>query len=70
MGIATVLITVAPEESEQAGPSRALYPKPFEIGQSLGRPGEADLQLQILKDALGLLKNPAEPGVVVTRDYS
>ena len=70
LGIPTVLITVSPEESEQAGPSRALYPKPFETGESLGKPGEADLQLQILKDALGLLKYSAEPGVIVTKDYS
>jgi D-proline reductase (dithiol) PrdB len=70
MGISTVLITVAPEESEQAGPPRALYPKPFQIGQSLGRPGEEALQLQILKDALDLLKAPAQPGRIITKDYS
>src|SRR5262249_24547551 len=29
-GISTVLITVAPNKSEPAGPPRALYPKPFE----------------------------------------
>ncbi len=69
MGIASVLITVSPEESEQAGPSRALYPKPFAVGQSLGLPHQAELQRRILEDALDLLENPPEPGTLVTKDY-
>lgn len=69
MGISTLLITVSPEESEQAGPPRALRPKPFPIGQSLGRPGEAPLQSRVLADALELLKYPGEPGTLVERDY-
>ncbi len=70
MGIASVLITVSPEESAQAGPSRALYPKPFEVGQSLGPPGDTELQTRILTDAMDLLQHPPEPGTIVTRDYS
>ena len=69
MGIASVLITVSPDESEQAGPSRALYPKPFTVGQSLGPPHQAALQLRIISDALDLLNNPGEPGTIVTKDY-
>ena len=61
---------MSPEESEQAGPSRALYPKPFEVGQSLGPPGQSEIQLQILKDALGLLEHPREPGTLTTKEYS
>ena len=70
MGIASVLITVAPEESEQAGPSRALYPSPFTVGQSLGPPHQAALQLRILEDALDLLKNPGEPGTILVKEYA
>ena len=46
-GIPTVLITVSPEVSGQMRPPRALYPKGFKIGNSLGRPGMRDLQKQV-----------------------
>jgi hypothetical protein len=64
-----VLITVDPEQSEQAGTPRALYPSPFKPGQSLGYPNNAALQRQILRDALGLMRYPVEPGTVVRREY-
>jgi D-proline reductase (dithiol) PrdB len=70
MGISTILITVSPDESEQAGPPRALRPKPFQIGQSLGPPGKTDLQLRILADALDLLKYSREPGTLIDRNYA
>ena len=50
-GIPTVLITVSPEVSAQMRPPRALYPKGFKIGNSLGRPGMRDLQKKVLRDA-------------------
>jgi hypothetical protein len=68
-GIPTVLITVSPEVSKQMRPPRALYPKGFKIGNSLGRPGMADLHKKVLKDALGLLKEPPRPGEVIEREY-
>ena len=69
-GIPTVLITVEPEESAQARPPRALYPKGFIAGHSLGRPGDEALQKWIILDALGLLTADPRPGEVVARDYS
>jgi hypothetical protein len=69
LGIATVVITVEPEETAQARPPRALWPRGFVAGHSLGRPGDAALQRRILSDALGLLVAPARPGEVVERDY-
>ncbi len=69
-GIATVLITVEPEESMQARPPRALAPRGFTAGHSLGRANLPALQRWILSDALELLEHPAEPGTLVTRDYS
>jgi hypothetical protein len=69
-GISTVLITVEPEESAQARPPRALSPRGFIAGHSLGRPNDDALQKWIVMDALGLLREPARPGEVVRRDYT
>ena len=68
-GIPTVLITVSPEVSAQMRPPRALYPKGFKVGNSLGRPGMRDLQRAVLRDALRLLTENTRPGQVVEREY-
>jgi hypothetical protein len=68
-GIPTILITVSPEVSAQMRPPRALYPKGFKVGNSLGRPGMRDLQRQVLRDALLLLTENTRPGDYVTREY-
>jgi D-proline reductase (dithiol) PrdB len=68
-GIPTVLITVSPEVSAQMRPPRALYPKGFKVGNSLGRPFMRDLQRKVLRDALLLLTEDTRPGSVVTREY-
>jgi D-proline reductase (dithiol) PrdB len=68
-GLPTVLITVSPEVSKQMRPPRALYPKGFKIGNSLGKPGMKDLQKQVLRDALLQLAEPARPGQIVEREY-
>jgi hypothetical protein len=69
-GIPTVLVTVSPEVSAQMRPPRALYPKGFKIGNSLGRPGMRDLQRKVLRDSLALLAENTRPGQVVTREYT
>ena len=69
LGIATVLVTVEPEETAQARPPRALYPRGFVAGHSLGRPNDAALQKWILTDAFALLTGDARPGEVIERDY-
>jgi len=68
-GIPTVLITVSPEVSAQMRPPRALYPKGFKVGNSLGRPGLRELQRRVLRDALQLLTQDTRPGSFVTREY-
>ena len=68
-GIPTVLITVSPEVSAQMRPPRALYPKGFKIGNSLGKPLMADLQRKVLRDALELLTKDIRPGKVIEIDY-
>lgn len=68
-GIPTVLITVSPEVSAQMRPPRALYPKGFKIGNSLGRPNMRKLQRTVLRDALSLLTENTRPGEIITREY-
>ena len=70
VGIPTVVITVEPEETRQARPPRALSPRGFVAGHSLGRPEDTALQKWILMDALGLLVADPRPGAVVERDYT
>ena len=68
-GIPTVLITVSPEVSAQMRPPRALYPKGFKIGNSLGKPGMRELQREVLRDALTLITENTRPGQFITREY-
>jgi len=68
-GIPTVLITVSPEVSAQMRPPRALYPKGFKIGNSLGRPDMRELQKKVLGDALNLLSQNTRPGEIVAVEY-
>jgi hypothetical protein len=69
-GIPTVLITVSPEVSAQMRPPRALYPKGFKIGNSMGRPHMRELQRAVLRDALQLLNENTRPGEIITREYA
>ena len=68
-GLPTILITVSPEVSAQMRPPRAMYPKGFKVGNSLGKPGMHELQKKVLKDALLMVAGPAYPGQVIEREY-
>lgn len=68
-GLPTILITVSPEVSAQMRPPRAMYPKDFKVGNSLGQPGMRELQKKVLKDALLMLAGPAYPGQVIEKEY-
>ena len=68
-GLSTVLITVSPEASQQMRPPRALYPRGFKLGNALGRPFLRELQVNVLRDALEVLKEPPHPGEIIERDY-
>ena len=70
VGIPTVVVTVEPEETRQARPPRALSPRGFIPGHSLGRAEDTSLQKWIIMDALGLLAGEPRPGQVVERDYT
>ncbi|HVA25056.1 MAG TPA: hypothetical protein VMW62_11765 [Chloroflexota bacterium] len=67
--MSTVLVSLSPEASLQAGPPRTLRPKNFELGHAFGPPNRPDLQRQVLRDALQLLKTPMEPATLVEREY-
>ncbi|HEY8370670.1 MAG TPA: hypothetical protein VIM86_15290 [Thermodesulfobacteriota bacterium] len=68
--MSTILVTVDPGQTRAARPPRGLHPEGFPIGESLGRPGEREVQRRVLHDALSLLvRYPEEPGSLVTRRY-
>ena len=69
IGIPTVLITVSAEESAQMRPPRAIEPAGFQVGNSLGRPGQADLQRQVLQTAIEYLNRLVMPGQVTTIEF-
>ena len=41
----------------------------FPLGQQCGRPGESELQTQILTDTLNILASAKGPGTMVDLDY-
>jgi hypothetical protein len=69
VGIPTTLITVEAEESRQARPPRAVCPQEFGPGYSLGRANDAELQKEIIRDALAVLTAPPPLGEVLLRTY-
>ncbi len=69
VGIPTVLITVAPEQSRQAGPPRAIAPIHFQLGNSLGGPHQERLQRRVLLDALRRWEAREEPGNIWEIEY-
>ena len=66
-GIPTASIVYLKEAAERIRPPRALW-VPFAHGYALGAPDDVPLQLDVLKQALGLLDADG-PGPVL-RDYS
>jgi D-proline reductase (dithiol) PrdB len=68
-GLSTVLITVALDATRQAGPPRAIAPKGFELGHSLGRAFQKELQRQVLLDSLRRWEAREEPGHIWEIDY-
>jgi hypothetical protein len=66
VGLPTVLITVSAEESAQMRPPRAIEPEGFVAGNSLGNPGNADLQRNVLRTALEYFNKLEMPGKITT----
>ncbi|HEX2916647.1 MAG TPA: hypothetical protein VH186_38155 [Chloroflexia bacterium] len=68
-GIPTVLITVSAAESAQMRPPRAIEPVGFNVGNSLGHPGQADLQRQVLQTSIEYLNQLVMPGKISTISF-
>ncbi len=68
-GLPTVQITVVPEATAPAGPPRAISPKGFLTGNSLGRPNQKNLQRSVLLDALQRWEAREEPGQIWEKVY-
>ena len=62
-GIATVQISLIRPVTEKIRPPRALW-VPFPFGRPLGPPNRPDVQLDVLRQTLGLVDQPAAPGLV------
>lgn len=65
-GIPTTVIVYLREAAEKLRPPRALW-VPFPHGYALGKPGEPELQLSVLRQALALLGEEG-PGPIL-RDF-
>ncbi len=62
-GISTVLVTMMPYWAEKLGTPRTLGVE-FPFGHLLGRAGEREEQLAVIRRALQVLRDAAEPGTI------
>ena len=62
-GIATVQVSLIRPVTETVRPSRALW-VPFPFGRPLGPPNRPDVQLDVLRQTLGLVDQPSAPALV------
>jgi len=60
-----VLITVVPAESKVMRPPRAVVPLGHKLGRVMGNAGQSELQMRVLKYALGQLEELHAPGELV-----
>jgi D-proline reductase (dithiol) PrdB len=67
-GIPTVTVSTGRDLTAQVKPPRAVFVN-FPMGNAFGRPGDADGQRRILKDALALAESATTPGALVDLPY-
>jgi D-proline reductase (dithiol) PrdB len=67
-GLSTVLVTVMPYWTERLGVPRTVGVE-FPYGHPLGRPGDRDTQMGIIRAALRLLEEARGPGEIRELDY-
>ena len=67
-GLSTVLVTVMPYWAERLGAPRTVGVE-FPYGHPLGRPGDRDTQMGIIREALRLLEEATGPGEIRELDY-
>jgi hypothetical protein len=68
-GIPTVLVTLDVEQSSLMRPPRAIHPKGFTYGHSLGKPMDKETQKKVLLAALEQLTIKQEPGQIHQLDF-
>ncbi len=62
-GLSTVLVTMMPYWAEKIGAPRTVGVE-FPFGHPLGQPGDRETQMMVIGEALRLLEEGREPGVV------
>ncbi len=62
-GISTILVTMMPHFAEKLGAPRALGVE-FPFGHTLGKAGETDEQLAVIRHALRVLRDAEQPGAI------
>lgn len=67
-GIPTVGVSIVRKYSEAVKPPRTVYLH-WPYGHPLGEPGNLPQQRAVLRDALRVLAEAAEPGVIVDLPY-
>ena len=67
-GISTILVTMMPCWSERYGVPRAVAVE-FPFGHPLGLPGNSDLQVDVINDALTLLAGASQPNTIVHLEH-
>ena len=65
----TVYLGSCRDMMERVKPPRSAFIN-FPLGHQCGKAGEAELQTQILKDALRLFENAKSPGEIQDLDYT
>ncbi len=66
--MSTVLATIMPYWAERLGVPRTVGVE-FPYGHPLGRPGDRETQMGIIRSALNLLEEAAAPGEIRELDY-
>ena len=66
-GLATILVTMMPYWAEKIGTPRTLGVE-FPFSQTLGQAGDVAQQMRVLRQALRVLADAAEPGTIVHSD--
>ena len=69
-GIATVAITVSPDNTLAMRPPRALCPEGFALGRVVGPPRARAVHRAVVQAALGLLADEVRPGRVVKQRFA
>jgi D-proline reductase (dithiol) PrdB len=62
--MATIMVTNMPFWAEKVGAPRTLAVE-FPFGHILGPPGDKELQMRVIRQALDVLENADQPGTIV-----